>query len=599
LETETDLKEGATITRELGGTDRLIVAPAEHPQAAASPTRSEHGEYRLHGPPGTGKTHALTTRWVPRALARCRPWGRPVLIASLTHTASREIAGRLGDDPLVHARTLHSHAFKQLHRPRVVDRAVLERWNARHTNWRMTQTSADPDEGEAPAVDAGVDRQAPGDELLAELDLCRHRMEEPPPKLQAFAQAWRDHLELEGAVDFTGMIEQALAGARERLEHGAPGHGMDPGVIIVDEAQDCSLLEQSLVRAWGQRAAFFVLAGDADQAIYEWRGASPQAFIGRDLPASSHFALTQSYRLPERVHSLAVSWIRRLPDRHVVDYQPRAEEGHVERVPHPITWDQGILSLAHRELAKTQGSVMLLAPCAYQLATAIKTLRQAGIPFHNPYRPHAAAWNPLAILRRAREFLEGLPMWAEERGERPRWWTIGELARWIRTLRSEAFPRGTKARIEALYKDTPAGDRGRRVTFEELHALWGGQQSWTGFEAAITDDPVRWLASSTMGTQAASLPYAIKVLERLAPGRSLTEAVIQDPKPRLVLGTIHSVKGGEADSVILAPDLSRAQQQVGERDAITRLFYVGLTRARERLVLLQPGMGGGVEWPGA
>lgn len=70
--------------------------------------------------------------------------------------------------------------------------------------------------------------------------------------------------------------------------------------------------------------------------------------------------------------------------------------------------------------------------------------------------------------------------------------------------------------------------------------------------------------------------------------------------PKVVVGTIHSVKGGEADVVYLLPDLSQAgmAQWVGadiESAAIRRLFYVGMTRARESLVLCNPASRLGVQ----
>lgn len=576
----------------------VAVEPASRAPVVASrrdeSATYERGEYRLHGPPGCGKTHALTTKWVPRALARSRPLGRPVLVASLTKTAATEIAGRLGDDPLVQARTLHSHAFRQLEGPRVVDRSFLDAWNEQHPYWRVLKTIQAPDDQD----DSGMGKEGPGDQLLAEYDLCRHRMEGLSERCRGFAAAWRQALDEAGAVDFTGMIERALAQARERLAHDAPGHSADPGVLIVDEAQDCSRLEQELVRAWGAKAAFFVMAGDADQAIYTWRGASPETFLGRELPDGAHYHLEQSYRVPQEVHAVATAWIRRLEDRHVVNYRPRAEAGTVLRSRVHCGWEQGLRGLVESELQATgDGSVMVITPCAYMLEATLKALRSHGIPFHNPYRPKAARWNPMAILARAEEFLSGLPMWAEDLRQKPRWWTVAQLARWVRPLSSEAFPRGLKARVEKLYKATEAEERSRRVTLAELHELWGGALAWTAFEADVVDDPVKWLAAATLGTEAASLPYALRALERLAPGMSVTEALIRAPRPRVVVGTIHSVKGGEADSVVLAPDLSRAQQESQERDSVTRLMYVGLTRSRSRLVLMDAHKPGAVRWP--
>ena len=66
--------------------------------------------------------------------------------------------------------------------------------------------------------------------------------------------------------------------------------------------------------------------------------------------------------------------------------------------------------------------------------------------------------------------------------------------------------------------------------------------------------------------------------------------------PQVIVVTIHSVKGGEADCVYMFPDLSSAAaaqyQIVGPpRDAVTRLMYVALTRAKEKLVICQSETG--------
>jgi hypothetical protein len=60
--------------------------------------------------------------------------------------------------------------------------------------------------------------------------------------------------------------------------------------------------------------------------------------------------------------------------------------------------------------------------------------------------------------------------------------------------------------------------------------------------------------------------------------------------PRIKLSTIHSMKGGECENVLLVPDISYAANKEYERDPSTehRVFYVGVTRAKKNLHIMQP-----------
>jgi superfamily I DNA/RNA helicase len=80
------------------------------------------------------------------------------------------------------------------------------------------------------------------------------------------------------------------------------------------------------------------------------------------------------------------------------------------------------------------------------------------------------------------------------------------------------------------------------------------------------------------------MEYGFQICDRSGV-RALTD------KPKVVIGTIHSVKGAEAEVVYLSPDLSRKgyEEWMGfpeQRDVVRRVFYVGMTRSSERLVLL-------------
>ena len=60
--------------------------------------------------------------------------------------------------------------------------------------------------------------------------------------------------------------------------------------------------------------------------------------------------------------------------------------------------------------------------------------------------------------------------------------------------------------------------------------------------------------------------------------------------PRIKLSTIHSVKGGEEDNVVLLTDLTHNTKKSYDKnqDDETRLFYVGATRTKEHLHIIRP-----------
>jgi hypothetical protein len=107
---------------------------------------------------------------------------------------------------------------------------------------------------------------------------------------------------------------------------------------------------------------------------------------------------------------------------------------------------------------------------------------------------------------------------------------------------------------------------------------------------AISEAPLekyfQWWLDHMQRTKRKQADYPVRVALRGGVG-SLIET------PKIIIGTGHSVKGGESDVVYVFPDLSVAgmRQWEGhpkERDAIIRLGYVMMTRARETLVICEP-----------
>jgi superfamily I DNA/RNA helicase len=57
--------------------------------------------------------------------------------------------------------------------------------------------------------------------------------------------------------------------------------------------------------------------------------------------------------------------------------------------------------------------------------------------------------------------------------------------------------------------------------------------------------------------------------------------------PRIRISTIHRAKGGEADNVALILDRPKIIKEKGDEDSEHRIFYVGATRAKKQLHIIE------------
>ena len=90
-----------------------------------------------------------------------------------------------------------------------------------------------------------------------------------PIALSQFKTKWTEYKQALGLLDFTDLIETCY-----RDVYAAPWH---PAVIFAEEAQDLNRMQLTLIRKWGECANYFILAGDDDQTIFSFTGASPDA----------------------------------------------------------------------------------------------------------------------------------------------------------------------------------------------------------------------------------------------------------------------------------------------------------------------------------
>lgn len=316
-------------------------------------------------------------------------------------------------------------------------------------------------------------------------------------------------------------------------------------------------------------------------SIYGFTGASPDAFLYPEVPPDHKKVLRQSWRLPRVIQRFATEWIAKVREREQKEYLPRNEEGEILRLDATVKSPHKAIQFA-ADYANKGKTVMLLTTCTYMLNVIKQELRRSGLPFHNPYRKQKGDWNPLGSFvsrKGTRSTRERLLAFLNDDMEidGKKYWSIEDLSLWIDLVKvTGILVRGGKGRIETLSEDINA-DLG--MTLPEFYENIFEPFALT--KALARDIP--WFKEALSTARRYTTEYPLRVYSKQ--GRAALEE-----RPRIIISTIHGVKGGEADAVILFPDLSEAgmrsyEQGKDDTDAVIRTFYVGMTRARETLAI--------------
>jgi superfamily I DNA/RNA helicase len=515
------------------------------------------------------------------------------MVISFTRTAAIKIAtqksritGLPVNLPPENVGTLHSICYHALNSPSIVevDKKLIRQWNETNDTMAITGQNVSGSLDEVNAEDEVSFGAANGDKLLNKVNIYRNKLIPKNrwlPAAVTFHTRWEKFKQDTATLDFTDLIETALKNVPY-----APGR---PEVIFVDEAQDMTALQLKLIRSWAFDCRWTVLVGDDDQTIFRFSGASPEAFLDPPVPDNRKTVLDQSFRVPQAVLNRGMKLITQVKNREPKTYHPRkTDKGEpvIGRVTdHTANWKRPDELLVH--MKNHDKTCMFLASCSYMLKPLIAQLRAQGLPFHNPFRKANHLWNPI-ISGGNGVSAKDLLLNFVSRGKDGKYWNVPQFITWAQFLKvgDAGLVRGKgKAAIKALKQAVEDNVPGLHTVENVIKDV---------LEPAALNhamENVSWLVDNLLAARSNGMQYPYKIFTRHGIDG------LKD-QPRIIVGTIHSVKGEDASVVYLFPDISwqardEMQSSIDGRDSIYRVFYVGMTRAREELVICKPVTRGG------
>jgi DNA helicase-2/ATP-dependent DNA helicase PcrA len=498
---------------------------------------------------GTGKTRAITHRIAyASAIGVMDP--QRVLAITFTARAAGEMRTRLRTlgFPGVNARTIHSAALKQLlyfwssvftgPTPELLtSKTPFINSAVERAGIKLPVNTRDALRDIATEIEwAKVNQIAPED-LMATQRTVRSRI--GIDQIAKVYEAYETLKKSERTIDFedlllltTAMIENEPQ-VRERIHD-------QYRFFTVDEYQDISPLQQRLIDAWLGSRNDICVVGDPAQTIYSFAGATAAYLLGftKRFPDAEVIRLTTGYRSTPEILFTANSLLRRNQMGH--ELAPVNDHGNRPELIEYKTDGQEAIGVTNQitEIISSgisPESIAVLARTNAQLSTFEKTFKEAGLPYQ---------------IRSNDRFFD-----------RP------EIREFIRDIRqASVIPNPDISWLEEL--------RGIAQPYLTGSAM-------DGIGALIH------LARELDGDDR----FSPKSLRNFL--QEIEDRAQQNNPPQLpvtTLATLHAAKGLEWDRVFVVgiSDGYLPYPEAPEEEEL-RLFYVGITRAREHLHLSHGG----------
>ena len=500
--------------------------------------------WKIYGPPGTGKTWTLLNI-VKYGIGKLHKVPEYIGYCSYTRAAAKEgmdrvlkaFPGKYKEDSFELFKTIHAMCLSRTRdsaleiideRKHLASFSYLER--GEEVNLQLGQ-----------AEDGKLEIKNYPIELYERARNCKISLKEAYDNDNSIKKTkhWGDLVDIVSNwvkfkehlfMDYTDMIENFLLN----------DYSFKLDYFIVDEAQDLTPLQWDFVYLMANKAEKVFIAGDDDQAIHEWNGASVEEFL--KFPGKTK-VLRKSRRMPKEVQKFSQNITKLIKIRQPKEFTSTASKGYVNtnnfRLSH-INFNQYL-----------EDSWMVLVRTKTELMEVRTEARDMGLFFKNSAgftSVNATHWQAIKI--------------------------------WERLMKDESI---TLQEVGLVYGYIKNIQHGWRRTDNKKWAKIPQQTfnyMYLNAKCGLAEEKGSW--TTALDIDVANKTY----IERL------TEKHINpEDTPKITIDKIHQVKGKEADHVVIyekCPQICTLQDKTSrERDAELRVWYVAVTRAKKGVEIIQ------------
>ena len=505
-----------------------------------------HGKtVKFFGPPGTGKTHRLLER-VKRFLKRgISP--DEICYISFTNKAIEECLDRVrkdfkgyDQDDFKYFRTLHSLARQQFADIPVLDPKVdMLQFHTQYGTVKINYKPTWDDQKvynnwSLQIYDRARNMKADPIDLYKKEPRKKVRLQQFKSIIAGYEQ-YKTYESKPGEfkndrLDFTDMVQKYI-------DSGLP---IPFKVLMVDEAQDLTPLQWDMVVKLAKHSDKVYLAGDDDQAIYEWNGAEVTFF--QTFPGKVKI-LQKSRRLNKKVHFFSKCLLNGMEGHRIEkDFTSNGKDGEIYKwsTLKKVPWD-------------IEGTWMVLARINDVKRELQDEAKKMGLYYQDMRGNKSFDVNQWKAIQDWDKIVEGGSITREDACN-----MYNYLLNIDHGYRSTDSKKWSFAHPNQVFN------------FEQLH-LQGGmveeKKPWAdAFKRKFKDSEKRYFRTI------------------------INKEVDLDAKARIIIDTIHQVKGGEADNVVVSAKCNFPshfdRKSLDERIKELRVWYTGVTRTINTLHLL-------------